>query len=192
MKNRKLMGILLGVCIAGMTLVGCSSENANSDLNAGNNENQIVGEDGNQQDAPIDENSTTQQPADTQKPADTQQPSNTTQQNVFYDPNAAQYHMNNVHMQPGRVYWENGQLVAEYVITNGFTDRVVGNINVKEITISNANGKIAAASFGTLQNATIGPRGYITWKFYFGADCIYQSNADLSYLNSVYNLTYNY
>lgn len=116
----------------------------------------------------------------------------TTNNNVFQDPNATQFHMNSVHLQPRLVYWDNGTLVAECVLTNGFVSNPVCNLYVKEITISNNDGVIAAASFGALKDVAINAYGSIVWTFKFGPDCVYIQNADLSTLKTVYNVTYSY
>jgi len=114
MKKGKKLGVTIVLCIIGMSLLGCSTGKGNLSMDLEYNEDHINHEWLSQQGQPESEYANTEtpsssvQPADTQKPADTQPPSTTNPQNVFYDPNAAQYHMNNVHMQPGRVYWDNG------------------------------------------------------------------------------------
>lgn len=127
--------------------------------------------------------------APTKKPTPTEAP--TTKNNVYENYNAGQFFYNNVHMEPRLVYWDKGELVTEYVITNGYNVSVF-NINVKEITISNKNGIIASGQFGVMNNAVIAGNGYIIWTFRFPASCIYAQGTDLSYIESTYNVAFNY
>ena len=142
---------------------------------------------------PTTEEPTTKKPtpteAPTKKPTPTEAP--TTKNNVYENYNAGQFFYNNVHMEPRLVYWDKGELVTEYVITNGCNVSVF-NINVKEITISNKNGIIASGQFGVMNNAVIAGNGYIIWTFRFPASCVYVQGADLSYIESTYNVAFNY
>lgn len=99
--------------------------------------------------------------------------------------------LNAVSIKPRYVYWENGQLVAECFVINGFP-HTVGNINVKLLEIYNASGLIASGSFGELQGLVL-PSGYHgVWKFVFSADCVAAPNAALQTLTLQYNVSNTY
>lgn len=98
---------------------------------------------------------------------------------------------NAVAIKPRHVYWENGQLVAECFVINGFP-HTVGNINVKALEIYNESGQIASGGFGELQGLVL-PSGYHgVWKFVFNADCVSQVNAALQSLTLRYNVSNTY
>ncbi len=99
--------------------------------------------------------------------------------------------LNAVSVKPRYVYWENGTLVAECFVINGFA-YTVGNINVKVLEIYNESGLIASGAFGELQGLVL-PSGYHgIWKFTFSADAVAQPNAALQSLIVRYNTSYTY
>ncbi|MBE6727944.1 MAG: hypothetical protein E7562_04770 [Ruminococcaceae bacterium] len=102
--------------------------------------------------------------------------------NKFFNPNNSNYDANAVSIKPRYVYWENGELVAECFVINGFSHNVF-NINVKSITFSNSSGVIASGSgFGVLNNVTLAPYTNIVWTFRFAPDTVANYGANLSSL----------
>ena len=102
--------------------------------------------------------------------------------NKFYNPNNNSYDVNALSIKPKCVYWENGELVAECFVINGFSHNVF-NINVESIAFSNSAGPIASGSgFGVLNNVTLPPYTNIVWTFRFAPDTIANYGADLSSL----------
>lgn len=113
-------------------------------------------------------------------------------QNYFYNDTNYFYDLNTVSVKPRYVYWENGMLIAECFVINGF-DVPVYNVNVDLLEFSNSAGKFAGAAFGTLQGASIAPYSYIVWTFTFPADCVFSNNADLTgVVNTAYKTNYSY
>ena len=113
-------------------------------------------------------------------------------QNYFYNDTNYFYDLNTVSVKPRYVYWENGMLIAECFVINGF-DVPVYNVNVDSLEFSNSAGKFAGAAFGTLQGASIAPYSYIVWTFTFPADCVFSNNADLTgVVNTAYKTNYSY
>jgi len=111
--------------------------------------------------------------------------------NYFFNENNNGIDVNAVAIKPRYVYWENGKLVAECFVINGFP-HTVANINVKALEIYNASGLIASAAFGELQGLVL-PSGYHgVWKFVFNADCVSQVNAALQSLTLRYNVSNTY
>ena len=96
-----------------------------------------------------------------------------------------------VSVKPRYVHWEDGVLVAECFVINGL-DKAVYNITVDSLAFGNKEGSIAAAGFGVLEGLTIAPHSYVVWTFYFGTDCVTAPNADLGYLSTDANTSYNY
>lgn len=98
---------------------------------------------------------------------------------------------NAISIKPRYVYWEDGKLVAECFVINGFA-HTVGNINVKALEIYNNDGLIASAAFGELQGLVL-PYGYHgVWKFTFSADYVAQPNAALQSLTLRYHVSNTY
>ncbi len=91
------------------------------------------------------------------------------------------YDLNAVSVKPRYVYWENGELVAECFVINGF-DHNVYNVDVTALSFSTpTNGTIAyAEDFGILEGVVIPPYSYITWTFRFTEDCVESYGANLS------------
>ena len=99
--------------------------------------------------------------------------------NVFSDPNP-NFLINSVHFNPAKIWYEDGNLIAEMHVTNGFHMSTVYNLNNVSLEISNNQGIIAAADFGAMQGAMIGPYGSIIWTFVFGEDIVLIDDADLT------------
>lgn len=131
---------------------------------------------------PTTKQPTTQQPT-TQQPT-TQQPTTPTTPtaSVFSNNNNYVGAKNQVMIKPKYVYWQNGSLVADCFVINGF-DHTVYNINVKSLSFANSSGTIASGSFGYMQNASglvsIAPNSYIVWTFVFGPNLVSMQNANL-------------
>lgn len=137
---------------------------------------------------PVTEPPTTEPPA-TEPPA-TQTPT-ADPNNYFFNENNNGIDANAVSIKPRYVYWENGKLVAECFVINGFP-HTVGNINVKTLEIYNKSGLIASGGFGELQGLVL-PSGYHgVWKFVFSADCVVAPNAALQTLTLQYNVSNTY
>ncbi len=137
---------------------------------------------------PVTEPVVTEPPA-TEPPA-TQAPTDDSD-NYFFNENNNGIDTNAVSIKPRYVYWENGQLVAECFVINGFP-HTIANINVKALEIYNESGLIASGGFGELQGLVL-PSGYHgVWKFVFNADCVSQVNAALQSLTLRYNVSNTY
>lgn len=112
--------------------------------------------------------------------------------NYFLNENNNYFDVDQVTIRPRYIYWDNGTLVAECFVINGLPVSVF-NINVNNLVFSNDNVKIAEAGFGVMQNAVIAPYSHVVWTFYFNADCVNSTNADLTgNINCVFNTAYNY
>jgi len=87
--------------------------------------------------------------------------------------------INCITFTPHRVWYENGDLIAEMFIHNGYPSTAY---NIREILIEfqNEDGVIAEANFGAMQNACVGSGQYIIWTFTFGSDCVSNDDADLT------------
>lgn len=111
--------------------------------------------------------------------------------NYFFNETNNGIDANAVAIKPRYVYWENGQLVAECFVINGFP-HTIGNINVKALEIYNESGLIASGGFGELQGLVL-PSGYHgVWKFVFNAGSVSQPNAALQSLTLRYNVSNTY
>ncbi|MBR5134862.1 MAG: SLAP domain-containing protein [Clostridia bacterium] len=118
----------------------------------------------------------------TTKPTTAPTTNPTTADTSFYDANALRFDTNGgVAIEPYKMVWNsNGTLTIQcYVINNRYTP--VGSIDVKKIVVINSSGQVVAdAAFGYLNNLTLGARGYTTWTFTFGTDCVQHVGSDLS------------
>ncbi len=133
----------------------------------------------------------TTKPAAT-KPAVTVAPTTEAEKNnVFFNANNNIVQKNCISIRPRYVYWENGYLVAECFVINGY-DYAVSQINVKNLSFSNSRGLIASAGFGTIGNVTLQPNAHVVWTFKFAPNTISQTNADLSSLTSNVQCSYVY
>jgi len=93
--------------------------------------------------------------------------------------------MNCISIQPVNIYEENGELVLEAYVSNGY-NHAVYNIRNTYIELSDKNKNLfAKGSFGTMvtnsgNSLVINANSYVKWTFTFGSDCFDLSNADLS------------
>lgn len=101
--------------------------------------------------------------------------------NVFFNENNYYYEENKVSVRPRYVYWEDGVLVAECFVVNGFSE-TVSQLEVERLAFGNEEGVFADGRFGLMDGAVIQPYSYIIWTFSFHGDSIQVPNADLSYL----------
>lgn len=101
--------------------------------------------------------------------------------NEFVNLSNYAYDVNSLSIKPRHVYWQDGKLVAECFVINGYAHTVY-NIEVKSLSFANPDGLIAAGSFGSLQNLVLGPYQYAVWTFTFSPDCISAAGASLSTL----------
>lgn len=107
--------------------------------------------------------------------------------NVFYSPENFIFENDVVSIRPRYVYWEDGNLIAECFVLNGY-DHKVYNIDVKSLVFENESGEIANASFGMLENVSIDPDSYIVWTFCFDSSVVTNPDADLSSLITSYRV----
>jgi len=111
--------------------------------------------------------------------------------NYFFNENNNYYDVNAISIKPRYVFWQDGRLYAECFVINGFAHNVY-NINVKSLTFGNADGQIASAGFGTLNDVVLPPYTHIIWTFEFPAECVSTANAELSSLMCMFNVSNNY
>ena len=132
-----------------------------------------------------------EKPEEPSNPTETPEPE-TTVQNVYFNENNNYYDANTITIRPRYVYWENGELVAECFVINGFSYNVF-NMNVKFLSFSNTSGLVASGdNFGVLSNLTLEPYTYAIHTFRFGGAAVDNYGADLSYLNCKSNIFYSY
>ena len=108
-------------------------------------------------------------------------------ENVFINENNNYYDVDAVSIRPRYVYWENGKLIAECFVINGFNHNVF-NINVKSLSFNNGSVDIASAVFGVMNDVVLEPYTHVVWRFEFSANCVANYGADLSSLNCVYKV----
>jgi len=93
------------------------------------------------------------------------------------------YSVDSVSIKPAYVYWEDGKLIAQCYIINGFSHDIY-NIDVEELTFSNADGVIASgAGFGVCEGLILPPYTPSLWTFTFSGDSVINYGADLSFLS---------
>lgn len=108
-------------------------------------------------------------------------------ENVFINENNNYYDVDVVSIRPRYVYWENGKLIAECFVINGFNHNVF-NIDVKSLSFNNGSVDIASAVFGVMNDVVLEPYTHVVWRFEFSANCVANYGADLSSLNCVYKV----
>lgn len=102
--------------------------------------------------------------------------------NRFYnDTLEGRWMTNSITVVPVEVYFENGGLVLNCYIVNGFSTTAT-NTSILEITVKDANGKIIAHDTFPEQNGTINALSYVTHSFHFGASAIENTAVDMSSL----------
>lgn len=111
--------------------------------------------------------------------------------NYFYNDTNHSLDVNCVSVKPRYVYWQDGMLVAECFVINGFS-HTVGNICVDKLAIYNDDGLIAEGMFGQLQDLVLEGHHYVVWTFYFAPDSVAQPNAPLQVLGTEASVTNNY
>lgn len=96
-----------------------------------------------------------------------------------------------VMISPKEVYFNGKSLIAEMYVYN---DKNVELSNLRDINIEIENNGvvIASANFDSMEGAVIPPKSYIVWTFEFGPDTIMNFNADLSYLKTIFSVSYDY
>ena len=108
--------------------------------------------------------------------------------NVFVSDNNIVFEENALTVRPKYVYWNEGKLVAECFVINGFYT-TASNIKINSLTFANADSNLADATFGQLNNVTISPRSYLVWIFVFEENVVSNVGADLSFLRCGYDTT---
>lgn len=111
--------------------------------------------------------------------------------NYFFNDENNIVEENNISIRPRYVYWDNGYLVAECYVINGYSYPIT-EINVEELYVYNNSGLIAAASFGIMNNVVLQPNEHVIWTFRFAPDTIFMQGADLSELSFKYTCGYVY
>ena len=101
--------------------------------------------------------------------------------NEFFNSSNFAYDINLLSIKPRHVYWQDGKLVAECFVINGFSHTVYG-IEVKSLRFSNNDGLIAETSFGSLEGMVLAPYQYAVHTFIFPSDCISAPGVSLSFL----------
>lgn len=116
-------------------------------------------------------------------PQSVQQEATPVASNSFFNDMNFAYDIDNVTIKPRHVYYENGHLVAECFVINGFS-HPVWNIVVKSLEFQDGSGNniTTDAYFGGLGGLTLGAYQYAVWTFTFESDAILSPNADLNYL----------
>lgn len=104
---------------------------------------------------------------------------NTSKTTNEYFSNTPQSLKNVVSISPKHVYYQNGNLVMEAYVYNGFNHNV-WNLTNANIKISTAEKVIASAHFNSLDGVQIGGNNYVVWTFNFPKDCVYDQNANLN------------
>lgn len=119
-----------------------------------------------------------------------QTPAAPMENNYFYNDFAPD--IGSVSVKPRCVRYEDGILVAECFVINGL-NTVVYQIEVTSLAFYDGDNQlIASASFGPLQNLSIGAGQYAIWTFTFAADTVANSSANLSFLRCVADTTYHH
>jgi SLAP domain-containing protein len=112
-------------------------------------------------------------------------------ENYFFNENNNIIEENNISIRPRYVYWENGYLVAECFVINGF-DYTITQIEVDSFSISNHSGLIASASFGMINNVTLQPNEHVIWTFKYAPNAVFMSGANLGSLTCNFSCSYVY
>ena len=121
-----------------------------------------------------------------------QTPAAPMENNYFYNDTNFAPDIGSVSVKPRCVRYEDGMLVAECFVINGL-NTVVYQIEVTSLAFYDGDNQlIASASFGPLQNLSIGAGQYAIWTFTFAADTVANSSANLSFLRCVADTTYHH
>ena len=86
-----------------------------------------------------------------------------------------------VNICPYHVRYENGKVVAECYVINGYKHAIY-NVNVHDLVLSTGtDGCFARGSFGVIGNGGSIPAGsYIRWRFIFTGNSVLKANANLT------------
>ena len=112
-------------------------------------------------------------------------------ENYFFNEQNSAYDIDSVSIKPRYVYWENGTLVAECFVINGFS-HAVHSLNVDSLTFSNEGVEIASAGFGALEGVMLPAYSNVVWTFTFDADFVSMQDAELSSLTTNASVSYAY
>lgn len=85
---------------------------------------------------------------------------------------------NELSIQPIKVYYDNGEMVAVCYLVNG-TDRQVSHIDVSRFCLTENGRNLAAASFAVLEGVTIDPGKSVKWQFRFPRETVFVDNGKL-------------
>lgn len=98
--------------------------------------------------------------------------------NYFISLSNDYYETDEVLIKPYYVYWDNGDLIANCYISNGYSESVT-NIDVQSFSLYNEQGLIAEGSFGMLTGLVIEPLSVVDYTLRFTSDSISLYGADL-------------
>ncbi len=97
-----------------------------------------------------------------------------------YDLNG-RWSQNAITVVPAEVYYENGRLVANCYIVNGY-NTLATQVNIPTLIVYGADNVVIADGGFANQNLTINAQSYLCYTFTFGGDALELNNADLSFL----------
>ncbi len=94
-----------------------------------------------------------------------------------------------VMISPKEVYFSGNNLIAEMYVYN---DKNVQLSNLRDIEIELRNKEVVIASghFDSMEGSVIPPKSYIVWTFEFGPDTIMNFNEDMSFLETIFSVSY--
>lgn len=89
--------------------------------------------------------------------------------------------VNAISVAPVEVYFENGNLILNCYIVNGFNTTAT-NVSILEMYVKDANGKVIAHDTFPEQNGTINALSYVEHTFRFAASAVENTVVDMSNL----------
>ena len=101
---------------------------------------------------------------------------------------------NSINICPFHIWYENGSVIADCYVINGY-NHAVYNVNVRGLSLRANNSQLFAdANFGVINNGgAIGAHSYIRWRFIFSGNCVLRKDASLTGgIDCKYNITNNY
>lgn len=198
---KRIINSLMIVSILGSNIifVGCTSKNITNNVTNTPVENL---EEENKKDEDIVDNSSKnedEQLKEVENNSQNQEAQNSTSEdsvNLSSDRNeyfndTPQMVDNVVCISPKRVYYNNGKLIMNAYVYNGFEYEI---FNINNVTIKLGNGQelIAEANFGGLKDLTLECKSYAEWTFTFEADAVMINDSDLADLTWETNCSYSY
>ena len=96
------------------------------------------------------------------------------------------YIENDVSINPKNVWHDNGELLAEMFLTNGYSDRAIIGIDAEWLVLSNYEAVIAEGYVGLIDDIVIEPKSYIVVGFRFSGNELKLENAMLRDLEATW------